>query len=150
MTPRHFSFNSPEGACSVCSGLGTKLEFDIDQIIPNLTLSIREGAIKPWSGLGLRGGIQNGYHRALEALSRKYKFSLDKPVKMLEKHAFEIVLQGDKELGYEGIVPALECAHAAAYAEKLARRMGRGEILVVNVSGRGDKDIGIVQEHGKA
>ncbi len=50
----------------------------------------------------------------------------------------------------EGIVPALECAHAAAYAEKLARRMGRGEILVVNVSGRGDKDIGIVQEHGKA
>jgi len=47
----------------------------------------------------------------------------------------------------EGIMPALESAHAVAYAEKLARRMRRGEILVVNISGRGDKDIGIVREH---
>jgi tryptophan synthase beta chain len=50
----------------------------------------------------------------------------------------------------EGIIPALESAHAVACAEKLARRMKRGEILVVNISGRGDKDIGIVQEHEKA
>jgi len=50
----------------------------------------------------------------------------------------------------EGIIPALESAHAVAYAEKLARRMRRGEILVVNISGRGDKDIGIVQEHENA
>ena len=47
----------------------------------------------------------------------------------------------------EGIIPALESAHAVAYAEKLARTMKRGRILVVNISGRGDKDIGIVQEH---
>jgi len=51
----------------------------------------------------------------------------------------------------EGIMPALESAHAVAFAEKLARKMKKGQILVVNVSGRGDKDIGIVQEHeGKA
>jgi tryptophan synthase beta chain len=50
----------------------------------------------------------------------------------------------------EGIMPALESAHAAAFAEKLAPRMKRGSILVVNVSGRGDKDIGIVQEHEHA
>jgi tryptophan synthase beta chain len=47
----------------------------------------------------------------------------------------------------EGIMPALESAHAVAFAEKLARKMKKGQILVVNVSGRGDKDIGIVQEH---
>jgi len=47
----------------------------------------------------------------------------------------------------EGILPALESAHAAAYAEKLARRMRRGQILVVNLSGRGDKDVGIVREN---
>ena len=108
ITPRHFSFNNPEGACQACSGLGTKLEVDIGQIVPNKNLSLREGAVKPWSGLGLRGGIQNGYHKALEALSKKHNFSLDKPVKELEKLAFEILLHGDRELGYEGIVPSLE------------------------------------------
>jgi tryptophan synthase beta chain len=47
----------------------------------------------------------------------------------------------------EGIMPALESSHAVAFAEKLARTMKKGQILVVNISGRGDKDIGIVQEH---
>src|SRR4030042_4305083 len=108
ITPRHFSFNNPERACNACSGLGTKLDVDIEQIIPNKNLSLREGAVKPWSGLGLRGGIQNGYHRALEALSRKHNFSLDKPVRELPKIAFEILLQGARALGYDGIVPSLE------------------------------------------
>ncbi|MDD5489388.1 MAG: excinuclease ABC subunit UvrA, partial [Candidatus Moranbacteria bacterium] len=108
ITPRHFSFNNPEGACPACSGLGTKLEVDIGQIIPNKNLTLREGAVKPWSGLGLRGGIQNGYHKSLEALSKKHGFSLDKPVKDLSKKAFDILLEGDRELGYEGIVPSLE------------------------------------------
>ena len=49
----------------------------------------------------------------------------------------------------EGIMPALESAHAVAFAEKLARKMKKRQILVVNISGRGDKDIGIVQEHEK-
>ena len=49
----------------------------------------------------------------------------------------------------EGILPALESAHAVAFAEKLAKKMRKGCILVVNVSGRGDKDIGIVQDHEK-
>ena len=50
----------------------------------------------------------------------------------------------------EGIMPALESSHAVAFAEKLARKMKKGQILVVNISGRGDKDIGIVQEHEHA
>lgn len=108
ISPRHFSFNNPEGACPSCSGLGTKLEVDIGQIIPNKNLTLREGAVKPWSGLGLRGGIQNSYHKALEALSKKHGFSLDRPIKDLQKKAFEILLHGDQEIGYEGIVPSLE------------------------------------------
>jgi tryptophan synthase beta chain len=50
----------------------------------------------------------------------------------------------------QGIIPALESSHAIAYAEKLAPRMKKGQILVVNVSGRGDKDVGIVREHADA
>jgi tryptophan synthase beta chain len=60
----------------------------------------------------------------------------------------EEAIEGFYRLSREqGILPALESAHAVAYAEKLARKMRRGQVLVVNVSGRGDKDIGIVQEH---
>ena len=108
ITPRHFSFNNPEGACPACGGLGTKLEVDIDQVVPNKKLSIREGAVKPWSGLGLRGGNHNGYHKSLEALSGKYKFSPDKPVKDLSSTVLEAILFGDSQLNYEGIVPTLE------------------------------------------
>ncbi|OGI26984.1 MAG: excinuclease ABC subunit A [Candidatus Moranbacteria bacterium RIFOXYB1_FULL_43_19] len=117
ITPRHFSFNNPEGACPACSGLGTKLEVDVSQIIPNKKLTLKEGAVKPWSGLGLRGGIQNGYHKALEALSKKYGFSLDKPIEDLPKNAFEILFKGDWELGYEGIVPSLERKYREANSE---------------------------------
>ena len=60
----------------------------------------------------------------------------------------EEALRGFYQLSREeGIMPALESSHAVAFAEKLARKMKKGRILVVNISGRGDKDIGIVQEH---
>ena len=85
ITPRHFSFNSPEGACPACSGLGTKLEVDIDQVIPNKNLSIREGAVKPWSGLGLRGRKSERISQSAWRTCRKNTiFLLDKPVKNLE------------------------------------------------------------------
>jgi len=123
ITPRHFSFNSPEGACPACSGLGTKLEVDIGQVIPNKNLSIREGAVKPWSGLGMRGGNHNGYHKALEALSGKYGFSLDRPVKELESAALHSILYGDKNLSYGGIIPMLERKYREAGSDFV-----RGEI----------------------
>ena len=49
MAPNSFSFNSPQGACPTCDGLGGLLEFDKDLIVPNPNLSLREGAIKPWA-----------------------------------------------------------------------------------------------------
>jgi len=108
ITPRFFSFNSPEGACPACSGLGTKLEVDIDQVIPNKNLSLREGAVKPWNGIGFRGGIQSVYPKLLEKLSEKYGFSLDIPIKNLPKKILEIILKGDQEFGYKGVIPSLE------------------------------------------
>lgn len=123
ITPRHFSFNSPEGACPACSGLGTKLEVDIGQVIPNKNLSIREGAVKPWSGLGMRGGNHNGYHKALEALSGKYGFSLDRPVKELGSAALNSILYGDKNLSYGGIIPMLERKYREAGSDFV-----RGEV----------------------
>ncbi|MDI6778090.1 MAG: excinuclease ABC subunit UvrA [Patescibacteria group bacterium] len=123
ITPRHLSFNSPEGACPACKGLGTKLEVDLDQIIPNKNLSVREGAVKPWSGLGFRGASQNGYQKILERLSEKHKFSLDKPVKDLSDAAFQAILSGDGELGCEGVVPMLERKYREANSDFM-----RGEI----------------------
>lgn len=107
ITSRHFSFNNPEGACPTCLGLGTKLEVDIDQVIPNKNLSIREGALKTTGNLGLRGN-HNGNYRFPETLLKKYNFSLDDPIKNFSKSALKAVLFGDLISNYEGVVPMLE------------------------------------------
>ena len=76
--PRSFSFNNPFGACPECFGLGYKMEFDIDLMIPDQSLSIDQGAI---AVMGWQSSSEKGsFTRAiLEALSREYKFALDTP-----------------------------------------------------------------------
>lgn len=88
-TPRMFSFNSPFGACPECTGLGVKLEFDIDLIIPDMNLTIREGAIKPWSG-----GFRTFYMQRLEAVAGHYGFGIDTPVKDMKREELNLVLYG--------------------------------------------------------
>jgi len=88
-TPRMFSFNSPFGACPECQGLGVKLEFDIDLIIPDKNLTIREGAIKPWSG-----SFKSFYMQRLEAVAEQYGFGADTPIKELKKEDLDILLYG--------------------------------------------------------
>ena len=75
--PRSFSFNNPFGACPCCMGLGFKREFDVDLMIPDTRLSINEGAITVigWQSAGKESSYT---HATLEALSEKYKFSLEK------------------------------------------------------------------------
>ena len=97
ITPRHFSFNNPEGACSYCSGLGITKEVDPDLVIPNKNLSLAEGAILPWSKSNGRIGGQGNYLNILKALADKHGFSLDVPVKKLSKEALEIVLYGPEQ-----------------------------------------------------
>jgi excinuclease ABC subunit A len=122
--PRNFSFNSPYGACSECNGLGTKLEFDPDLIIPDKTKSINGGALAPWKRGG-RGYILY-YRWLIRELSYRLKFDLDTPFKKLPRHVQKIIFYGEKEIvgnrpeghglasssqshkPFEGIIPHLE------------------------------------------
>lgn len=108
--PRIFSFNSPYGACQACGGLGTKMEFDEDLVLPDKDKSINEGAIECWKRGG-KGYIL--YYRALlRELAREMGFSLDTPFKKLPKEIKRAILYGadvwiwDKK--FEGVIPNLE------------------------------------------
>jgi excinuclease ABC subunit A len=120
--PRTFSFNSPHGACPACTGLGTKLEPDPELVLANPDISLKQGAVLPWQK---SGGTAQYRMAIIEGLARRFKFSLDTPVKDLPKKAVEALLRGTEEplkLSYEnrsgqrrsyeyeweGIVPWLE------------------------------------------
>lgn len=97
LTPRMFSFNSPFGACSACSGLGTKMEVDPDLVVTNPKLSIAQGAILPW---GVPFGSYHMYK--LSGLSEHYKFSLYTPFEKLNQEAQKAILYGtEEELRFE-------------------------------------------------
>ena len=108
--PRNFSFNSPYGACSECNGLGTKLKFDPDLIIPDKTKSINGGALIPWKRGG-RGYILY-YRWLIRELSYRLKFDLDTPFKKLPKPAQKAIFYGTQEVignkPFEGVIPHLE------------------------------------------
>jgi excinuclease ABC subunit A len=88
ITPRIFSFNSPYGACPECKGLGDKLEFDPDLVIPDNNLTLRDGAIAAW------GDAQTYYLQKLESVGRHFGFDLDTPIKKFNKKQLEVVLYG--------------------------------------------------------
>jgi excinuclease ABC subunit A len=90
--PRLFSFNNPHGACPSCDGLGTQLYFDPALVVPDGSLTLRKGAIAPWSK-----SSSPYYLQTLEALARHYKFSLNEPWEDLPKKAREIILHGSGE-----------------------------------------------------
>lgn len=118
ISPRSFSFNSPHGACPVCTGLGTKLEIDPTLVMPNQRLSIAEGAIRPWSRTTAR---MSWYAHILEVVGAKYGFSVHEPVENLSEKAIDIVMYGTGdetftvhmgtrtyEATYEGVIANLE------------------------------------------
>lgn len=89
--PRSFSFNNPFGACSACSGIGTKLEVDEELIVPNPELSLGEGAIAPWS---LGTATTEYWNRLLEGLAKEVGFSMDTPWEKLPADVRQTVLHG--------------------------------------------------------
>ncbi len=118
ISPRSFSFNSPHGACPLCTGLGNRLEIDPDLVMPNKKLSIAEGAIRPWSRTTSRMGW---YSKLLEVVGQKYGFSAYDPVSELSQKSIEIIMYGageelfnvktglhSYETTYEGVIPNLE------------------------------------------
>ncbi len=103
LTPRMFSFNSPQGACPSCTGLGMQMLVDPELIIPNPELSIMEGAITAPGWGNVKGdSISRMY---FEALAKRYKFKLTEPVKNFSKEAIDAILYGTKgqplQLKYE-------------------------------------------------
>ncbi len=108
--PRNFSFNSPYGACSDCNGLGTKLEFDPDLIIPDKSKSINGGALIPWKRGG-RGYILY-YRWLIRELSYRLKFDLDMPFRKLPRPVQKAIFYGTTEVignkPFEGVIPHLE------------------------------------------
>ena len=91
-SPNAFSFNSPYGACPTCKGLGQVYTVSLPSIIPDESLSINEGGIAPL------GGEREAYiFRQVQTLSRRHKFSLDKPIKDLPEKALNLILYGKEE-----------------------------------------------------
>ena len=120
LTPQMFSFNNPQGACRECNGLGTKRYFDVDLIIPDPDLSLRESAIVPWAN---RNSVY--FHQMLDSLCKHYDIDVYGPFRELPKEVQEEFLYGsgkeeikfyferdDRRYFYtrpfEGIIPNLE------------------------------------------
>lgn len=91
--PRSFSFNNPFGACPSCYGLGYKMEFNVDLMIPDKSISINDGAIVAmgWQSSGKDGSYT---HAILEALAKEYNFSLDTPYEELSETAKDVIING--------------------------------------------------------
>ncbi|MBU1692711.1 MAG: excinuclease ABC subunit UvrA [Verrucomicrobia bacterium] len=95
LTARHFSFNSPYGACPTCLGLGTMLVFDEDLVVPDPDLTLDEGAVRAWKGGGRRMAIY--FKGLLRAVTRHYKIDMETPYRDLPESFREILLHGSGE-----------------------------------------------------
>ena len=135
LEPRTFSFNSPHGACSVCTGLGSRLEVDPELVIPNGRLTIAEGAIRPFN----RINVDAWYMKKIQAVAEAYDFSLHVPTGELSDAHIKILMYGTGEqkykvsLGsgrvfdstYEGVVNNLERRHKETDSDFIRRDIER-------------------------
>ena len=134
LEPRIFSFNSPQGACPVCTGLGHRLEVD-PELVFNPNLTIAEGAIRPYN----RVNSDAWYIKRLQEVADAHGFSLRVPVKELSDDAMQKILYGTStqkyrvQLGtgrhydstYEGVIPNLERRHKDTDSEFMRRDIER-------------------------
>ncbi|MDO8425079.1 MAG: excinuclease ABC subunit UvrA [bacterium] len=120
LEPRNFSFNSPHGACPTCSGLGTLLELDPDLVIPNRSLTIAQGAIRPWTKVFAN---QSTMYQTIERVALVHQFSMDTPVAEFTKKQLDILLQGDG--AFEGVLPYLAHKHATTDSEYIRSEIER-------------------------
>jgi excinuclease ABC subunit A len=137
ITPRMFSFNNPYGACPDCAGLGTRMYFDPDEVVPNPDLSLREGAIMPWE---TRTGFY--YHQLLEALADHYQFDINAPFKSLPEKLRRVLMNGSGkekvrffydqggrrhfyDKVFEGVIPNLERRYHETDSDRVRENLGR-------------------------
>ncbi len=138
LTPKHFSFNSPNGACPVCHGLGQKMVFDEQLIIPDVEKSLEKGAVLPWRRGGKR--MITYYKAMLRSVAAAFDVNLETPYENLPENFKKVLLHGsgEKELDFtffragkqskitrpfEGVVPNLERMHAESESEFTKNRL---------------------------
>ncbi len=135
LEPRTFSFNSPHGACAVCTGLGSRMEVDPELVMPNGRLTIAEGAIRPFN----RINTDAWYTKKLQALADSYGFSLHVPTSEISAANIEKIMYGtgdqkykialapgrNFETTYEGVVPNLERRHKDTESDFMRRDIER-------------------------
>jgi len=167
LEPRTFSFNSPHGACPVCTGIGSRMEVDPELVIPNGRLTIAEGAIRPYN----RVNTDAWYIKKLQAVADRYNFSLHVPTGELSPENIERVLYGTGndtyrvslgsgrsfETTYEGVIPNLERRYKDTDSDFIRRDIERfmqerpcykckglrlrPEVLAVTVHGKSIMDV---------
>ncbi|HWR83678.1 MAG TPA: excinuclease ABC subunit UvrA, partial [Candidatus Deferrimicrobium sp.] len=98
-SPRLFSFNSPYGACQTCDGLGQKMEIAPELVVPDPSISISEGAIRPWGG----PEMPNWYRYMLRGLATHYNFKFSTPFNRLPEQVRDVILYGSgkEEIAFE-------------------------------------------------
>lgn len=167
LEPRTFSFNSPQGACPNCTGIGSKLEVDPELVVPNGRLTVAEGAIRPFN----RMNIDAWYMKKMQAVADRYGFSLHVPTGQLKKadidrllygtgsETYRVSLGGGRsfESTYEGVIPNLERRHKETDSDFIRRdierfmrerpcyvcggRRLRPEVLAITVDGQSIMDV---------
>ncbi|HKU18685.1 MAG TPA: excinuclease ABC subunit UvrA [Candidatus Saccharimonadales bacterium] len=167
LEPRTFSFNSPHGACPVCTGLGSRLEVDPQLVIPNGRLTVAEGAIRPFN----RINSDAWYVKKMQAVADRYGFSLHVPTGELKKDDLDRILYGTGnekysvslgggrsfETTYEGVIPNLERRHKETESDFMRNDIERfmqekpcyackgrrlkPEVLAITVAGQSIMDI---------
>ena len=135
LEPRSFSFNSPFGACTECTGLGTRMEVDPELLVPDPDLSLAVGAISPWAS----GHVTDYFQRLLEALADDMGFDVDTPWRALPAKVRKAVLHGHPtqvhvryrnrygrqrsyHTDFEGVVPYVARRHAEAESDSSRER----------------------------
>ena len=138
--PRTFSFNSPHGACTDCTGLGYKLTLDPELIISNNELSLSQGAIAPWT----RGGPSSSWYISLmESVAQANGFSASTPVKDLDQKHIDLILYGNDEkkvtvrhrtkrgktyswdTSFEGVIPNLQRRYKRTESDYMRHQIER-------------------------
>lgn len=140
--PHTFSFNSPAGACPVCNGLGTVREVDMAKIVPDPSLSIADGGIAP---LGKKR--ENAVFTVLEAVARKYGFSLFDPIRDIPQETMNIILNGSEDLIRVDTRGGL--SEMITFPGLLSRFEGDGEEEDDSVANRYSSEVVCPECHGK-
>jgi excinuclease ABC subunit A len=118
--PRSFSFNSPQGACAACAGLGTRMVIDPDLVIPNRSLTISQGAIRPWTRVYANSTTML---QKVGKAAERHGFTIDTPIDKLDPKQLEMLMYGNDI--FEGVIPDLEKKHPTTDSDYVRKEIER-------------------------